>query len=162
LGRGMTCSVISPGLLPGATTSHNSDLGTTIYILEQRRLNYHPVYNFQTKHTHHKSLLQVIHSTDSKLTITHGNMSTNVLGARDTNVQLKPTPSPGKDKPKSLEYHRQVLQSRKDSEPYVSTDDVSTVHETKTHTEPRSMCLLRTRSCLPPHRSWLRSRPSTR
>jgi hypothetical protein len=43
-------------------------------------------------------------------------MSTNVLGARDTNVQLKPTPSPAKDKSKSLEYHRQVLQSRKDSE----------------------------------------------
>jgi len=43
-------------------------------------------------------------------------MSANVLSVRDTNVQLKPTPSPEKDKPKSLEYHRQVLQSRMDSE----------------------------------------------
>ena len=43
-------------------------------------------------------------------------MSANVLSLRDTNVQLKPTPSPEKDKPKSLEYHRQVLQSRMDSE----------------------------------------------
>jgi len=43
-------------------------------------------------------------------------MSANVLSIRDTNVQLKPTPSPEKDKPKSLEYHRQVLQSRMDSE----------------------------------------------
>jgi hypothetical protein len=44
-----------------ATTSHNTDLGTTIYILEQRRLNYHLLYSFQTKNTHHKSLLQVYH-----------------------------------------------------------------------------------------------------
>jgi hypothetical protein len=43
--------------------------------------------------------------------------TTNVLGVRDTNVQLKPTSSPGKDNPKSLEYHRQVLQSRRDNEP---------------------------------------------
>jgi hypothetical protein len=44
-------------------------------------------------------------------------MSTNVLSMRDTNVQLKPTPSPEKDKSKSLEYHRQVLQSRMKTEP---------------------------------------------
>jgi hypothetical protein len=43
-------------------------------------------------------------------------MSANVLSVRDTNMQLKPTPSPEKNKPRSLEYHRQVLQSRSDSE----------------------------------------------
>jgi hypothetical protein len=43
-------------------------------------------------------------------------MSANVLSVRDTNVQLKPTPSPEKDKSKSLEYHRQVLHSRMNSE----------------------------------------------
>ncbi|KAF2854240.1 hypothetical protein T440DRAFT_388176 [Plenodomus tracheiphilus IPT5] len=43
-------------------------------------------------------------------------MATNVLSSRDTNVQIKPTPSPGKDKPKSLDYHRQVLHSRIDNE----------------------------------------------
>lgn len=43
-------------------------------------------------------------------------MSANVLSVRDTNVQLKPTPSPEKDKSKSLEFHRQVLQSRMNSE----------------------------------------------
>lgn len=43
-------------------------------------------------------------------------MAANVLSVRDTNMQLKPTPSPEKDKPKSLEYHRQVLQSRDSNE----------------------------------------------
>ena len=43
-------------------------------------------------------------------------MSANVLSVRDNNMQLKPTPSPEKDKTKSLEYHRQVLQSRIGSE----------------------------------------------
>jgi hypothetical protein len=42
-------------------------------------------------------------------------MPANVLSVRDTNVQLKPT-SPEKDKPKSMEYHRQVLQSRINNE----------------------------------------------
>jgi hypothetical protein len=46
-------------------------------------------------------------------------MSSNVLSVRDNNVQLKPTPSPEKDKPKSMEYHRQVLQSRMNNEQYV-------------------------------------------
>lgn len=47
-------------------------------------------------------------------------MSTaNVLCSRDTNAQIKPTPSPEKDKPKSLDYHRQVLNSRINTEPYV-------------------------------------------
>ncbi|CAO2649367.1 Nn.00g067520.m01.CDS01 [Neocucurbitaria sp. VM-36] len=53
-------------------------------------------------------------------------MSSNVLSVRDNNAQIKPTPSPEKEKPKSLEYHRQVLQSRMDSEqtqPYVSPSD---------------------------------------
>lgn len=39
-------------------------------------------------------------------------MSSNVLSVRDTNAQLKPSPSPEKEKPKSLEYHRQALQAR--------------------------------------------------
>lgn len=43
-------------------------------------------------------------------------MSSNVLSARDTNVQIKPTPSPEKDQPKSLEYHRQILNSRMNTE----------------------------------------------
>jgi hypothetical protein len=43
-------------------------------------------------------------------------MSPNVLSARDTNVQMKPTTSPEKDQPKSLEYHRQVLNSRMNTE----------------------------------------------
>ncbi|KAJ4366902.1 hypothetical protein N0V83_007431 [Neocucurbitaria cava] len=53
-------------------------------------------------------------------------MSSNVLSVRDNNAQIKPTFSPEKEKPKSLEYHRQVLQSRMDSEqtqPYVSPSD---------------------------------------
>ncbi|OAL02777.1 hypothetical protein IQ06DRAFT_292090 [Phaeosphaeriaceae sp. SRC1lsM3a] len=53
-------------------------------------------------------------------------MSANVLSVRDTNAQLKPTASPEKDKPKSMEYHRQVLQSRMKSEQpqqYVSPSD---------------------------------------
>jgi hypothetical protein len=43
-------------------------------------------------------------------------MSSHVLSVRDTNMQLKSTLSGEKDKPKSMEYHRQVLQSRMDSE----------------------------------------------
>jgi len=43
-------------------------------------------------------------------------MSANVLSMRDTNMQVKAAPSPEKDKPKSLEYHRQVLQSRMGTE----------------------------------------------
>jgi len=43
-------------------------------------------------------------------------MSPNVLSARDTNAQVKPVPSPEKAAEKkdikSLEFHRQVLQSR--------------------------------------------------
>lgn len=41
-------------------------------------------------------------------------MASNVLNARDSNAQLKPSPSPTKDaeKPKSLDYHRQVLANR--------------------------------------------------
>ncbi|KAH7074384.1 hypothetical protein BKA63DRAFT_443353 [Paraphoma chrysanthemicola] len=53
-------------------------------------------------------------------------MSPTVLSARDTNVQVKPIPSPEKDKSKSLEYHRQVLKSRMDNEQpqqYVSPSD---------------------------------------
>jgi hypothetical protein len=43
-------------------------------------------------------------------------MSANVLSDRDTNMHLKPASSTEKDQPKSMEYHRQVLQSRMDSE----------------------------------------------
>ncbi|KAF1851129.1 uncharacterized protein K460DRAFT_302972 [Cucurbitaria berberidis CBS 394.84] len=53
-------------------------------------------------------------------------MSSNVLSVRDSNIQLKPNSAPGAEKPKSLEYHRQVLQSRIDNEqpqPYVSPSD---------------------------------------
>ncbi|KAF2012669.1 hypothetical protein BU24DRAFT_395728 [Aaosphaeria arxii CBS 175.79] len=50
-----------------------------------------------------------------------------VLAARDTNVQLaKPTNATENEKPKSLEYHRQMLESRlKDDQPaqYVSPSD---------------------------------------
>jgi hypothetical protein len=39
-------------------------------------------------------------------------MSTNVLSSRDTNAHLRPTPSPEKKEPKSMEYHRQMLEER--------------------------------------------------
>lgn len=41
-------------------------------------------------------------------------MASNVLSQRDTNTQLKPASSP--EKPKSLDYHRQVLHSRLNGE----------------------------------------------
>ncbi|KAF1940921.1 hypothetical protein EJ02DRAFT_213335 [Clathrospora elynae] len=45
-------------------------------------------------------------------------MASNILSARDTNMQVKPISSPEKEaeKSKSLDYHRQVLQSRMNSE----------------------------------------------
>jgi hypothetical protein len=39
-------------------------------------------------------------------------MSSNVLSSRDVNAQFKPTASPDKKAPKSMEYHRQILESR--------------------------------------------------
>lgn len=39
-------------------------------------------------------------------------MASNVLGARDTNAHMRPMRSPEKADMKSLDYHRQVLQSR--------------------------------------------------
>ncbi len=40
-------------------------------------------------------------------------MSANILSSRDVNAQIKPaTPSDAKEPNKSLEYHRQVLESR--------------------------------------------------
>jgi hypothetical protein len=41
-------------------------------------------------------------------------MSSNILADRDTNAKLAPSPEKetGKDKPKSMEFHRQVLESR--------------------------------------------------
>ncbi|PSN71186.1 hypothetical protein BS50DRAFT_570588 [Corynespora cassiicola Philippines] len=56
-------------------------------------------------------------------------MAANVLANRDTNTQLKANPSPEKanDKLKSLEYHRQVLESRlkggEQTQQYVSPSD---------------------------------------
>jgi hypothetical protein len=40
-------------------------------------------------------------------------MSPNILASRDTNVQLSPKKESNEEKPRSLEYHRQVLESRK-------------------------------------------------
>ncbi|KAF1995107.1 hypothetical protein P154DRAFT_500773 [Amniculicola lignicola CBS 123094] len=51
-------------------------------------------------------------------------MASNVLTARDSNLQLKPASSP--EKPKSLEYHRQILEARVKSgqtETYISPSD---------------------------------------
>ncbi|KAF2253833.1 hypothetical protein BU26DRAFT_548203 [Trematosphaeria pertusa] len=53
-------------------------------------------------------------------------MSSKILSNRDTNAQLKPMPSPEKNDPKSLEYHRQMLQSRlkgEQTQQYVSPSD---------------------------------------
>lgn len=47
-------------------------------------------------------------------------MGSNVLSTRDANAHIKPTPSPEKEKPKSLEYHRQMLASRLNEEPCVA------------------------------------------
>jgi hypothetical protein len=48
-------------------------------------------------------------------------MASNILTPRDTNAQVKPVSSPEKGSEnkdtKSLDYHRQVLQSRLGSEP---------------------------------------------
>jgi hypothetical protein len=48
-------------------------------------------------------------------------MASNVLSARDTNTHFKPSPSPEKmvekKDTKSLDYHRQVLQSKLNGEP---------------------------------------------
>ncbi|KAL6706732.1 hypothetical protein ACN47E_005274 [Coniothyrium glycines] len=43
-------------------------------------------------------------------------MAANVLGARDVNAQVKPAASPDKKETKSLNYHRQMLQSRLNGE----------------------------------------------
>lgn len=39
-------------------------------------------------------------------------MSSNVLSSRDVNAQIKPTAIVDAKEPKSMEYHRQVLESR--------------------------------------------------
>ena len=87
-------------------------------------------------------------------------MSSHVLSVRDNNAQIKPTPSPEKEKPKSLEYHRQVLQSRMDSEQYVKPAIlkvwITNMQPGPSHTFPRLM-----RSCLQLHKSCKLSRPST-
>ncbi|KAF2474072.1 uncharacterized protein BDR25DRAFT_301571 [Lindgomyces ingoldianus] len=54
-------------------------------------------------------------------------MATNMLASRDTNAQPKSTPSPEKQKPRSMEYHRQVLESRlksgQNQQNYISPSD---------------------------------------
>ncbi|KAJ4303117.1 hypothetical protein N0V90_002009 [Kalmusia sp. IMI 367209] len=55
-------------------------------------------------------------------------MSSNVLSARDVNAQVKPaSPEKKVEKPQSLEYHRQMLQSRlregDKTQQYVSPSD---------------------------------------
>ncbi|KAF2205170.1 hypothetical protein GQ43DRAFT_477626 [Delitschia confertaspora ATCC 74209] len=55
-------------------------------------------------------------------------MSSHVLASRDTNAQPQPSTEPEKkQEPKSLEYHRQVLESRlkdgQDQQTYVSPSD---------------------------------------
>ncbi|KAJ4318746.1 hypothetical protein N0V94_004260 [Neodidymelliopsis sp. IMI 364377] len=53
-------------------------------------------------------------------------MSSNVLSSRDVNAQIKPAAPTGKPDPKSMEYHRQVLESRMKGEQaqnYVSPSD---------------------------------------
>lgn len=52
-------------------------------------------------------------------------MAANVLSDRDANVQVKQSPSPVKEKPKSLEYHRQVLESRLKNEQSVGESPVN-------------------------------------
>ena len=46
-------------------------------------------------------------------------MSNNVLAAKDTNIAPGANPSAGDDKPKSMDYHRQMLASRMTEEAYV-------------------------------------------
>lgn len=62
-------------------------------------------------------------TVENKLVYPSGraNMLSNALTERDTNAQPKASPSPEKkdEKPKTLEYHRQVLQSRMQGEQYV-------------------------------------------
>jgi hypothetical protein len=55
-------------------------------------------------------------------------MAANVLSARDTNAQLKPSASPEKEKTKSLDYHRQVLQSRLNGEQSVHQKQSLSAH----------------------------------
>ncbi|KAF3053330.1 hypothetical protein E8E11_011072 [Didymella keratinophila] len=53
-------------------------------------------------------------------------MSANVLSSRDTNAQIKPTAQADIKDMKSLEYHRQVLESRmkdEQAQKYVSPSD---------------------------------------
>ncbi|KAF2637653.1 hypothetical protein P280DRAFT_471847 [Massarina eburnea CBS 473.64] len=53
-------------------------------------------------------------------------MSANVLSARDTNVQVKPAASPEKQQPKTMDYHRKMLQSQlgaKKTTQFVSPSD---------------------------------------
>ena len=65
-------------------------------------------------HYDHCQLTQILTLQESLSKIYPENMSSNVLASRDTNVHLKAGSSPDKkdEKPKTLEYHRQVLESR--------------------------------------------------
>ena len=97
--------------LPGATASHNthqSTFSTTINAIISTPNSFQTtaLTEFATNNSSTSNPTKSL-NYDNQAT-----MSPNVLSVRDTNVQLKPTPSPEKEKPKSLEYHRQVLQSR--------------------------------------------------
>lgn len=87
-------------------------------------------------------------------------MSSNVLSLRDNNAQLRPSPSPEKEKPKSLEYHRQVLQSRMGGEQYVYAS-YSRRRISNKRKGPSNSFLRLTTSSLPPHKSCKPSRTST-
>ncbi|KAJ4334941.1 hypothetical protein N0V95_009032 [Ascochyta clinopodiicola] len=53
-------------------------------------------------------------------------MSSNVLSSRDVNAQIKPVAPSDTKEPKSMEYHRQVLESRmkdEQAQKYVSPSD---------------------------------------
>lgn len=86
-------------------------------------------------------------------------MAANVLGSRDTNAQIKPTPSPEKDKPKSLDYHRQVLNSRLNTEQYAPMRPCESAIA-NSQIGPSSLSHRRTRSSLLRLKSCRPSRPS--
>jgi hypothetical protein len=78
-------------------------------------------------------------------------MAFNVLSPRDTNAQIKPMSSPEKDAEKkdtkSLDYHRQVLQSRLDNEQWVlSCMYYIPLHIVNNASESISLCRLLTKS----------------
>jgi hypothetical protein len=91
-------------------------------------------------------------------------MASNVLSDRDTNMQVKsPVNAAGqeKEKPKSLEYHRQMLESRLKEEQYVFGALPCLRNHLMHVSDPSNTFLHQTRSCLRPLRSSMLSAPST-